>query len=411
MSDTLIMNTKERERLHYIRLHASGALSIEEISAHLGLSERQCYRIKARYLEEGDAGLVHSLRGAPSNNGYPSIERTEVVDLYRRRYRDYGPTLFAECLEEECGYVLAAETLRRWLITANLWERKRKGRRHRKKRPRRNEIGALVQVDGSHHDWFEERGPRCCLFVFIDDASNQSYLRFAPGETEQAALEALRQYVERFGIPRNFYTDRHSVYYAKKCTTALTQSVEALGSQMIYAHSPQAKGRVERANRTHQDRLIKALRQAGISTIETANHFLETIYLDRHNTRFASTEDLTDIHRGAEGLDLDNLICYRSQRTVNHDMTIRVLSQFYQILPTNALRPVPRQRVIVRHWLDGSMHVFWKERELKISLCIDRPTRKPSRVVQPADDHPWRQRPPIGKAKRLTIKQLCRKKP
>ena len=411
MSETVTMSAKEREYSYYLRLHVAGQLTIEELSTYLDLSQRQCYRIKARYLEEGDAGLVHRLRGKHSNFGYPSKERADVVEVYRTRYRDYGPTLFSERLEEHYGYILDPETIRRWLIDAHLWERKRKGRRHRKKRPRRSDIGAMVQVDGSHHDWFEQRGPRCCLFVFIDDASNQSSMRFAPGETEQGALEALRGYVERFGIPRQFYTDRLGVYYADKTPTAFTQSVQALGGEMIYAGSPQAKGRVERANRTHQDRLVKELREAGICDIEAANHFLETVYLDKHNARFSYTEGLADIHRPADGLDLDNLICYRRQSTVNHDMTIRVHSQFHQILPTNPLRPVPRQRVLVRHWLDGSMHVFWREQELKIAPCVDRPVRKSPPVVHPAEDHPWRKRPPIGKAKRMTIKQLCRKKP
>jgi hypothetical protein len=293
------------------------------------------------------------------------------------------------------------------MITSGLWQRARKGRRHRRKRPRRDAVGELVQFDGSHHDWFEGRGPRCCLFVFIDDASNRSVLWFAPSESEQDALEALMRYVRRHGIPAALYVDRHSVYWDEHRTTQFARALAQLGCTLIYARSPQAKGRVERANRTHQDRLVKRLRLAGISSIEEANAFLDAGYLDEHNRRFASTDGLCDVHRPAEPYDLDNIICHEEERSVNHDMTIQVKAAFYQILPSRHTLPIPRQRVIVRHWLDGSMHVFWREREITVMACSERP-KQPPRPVHPSDDHPWRHSPPIGKARRMTIADLCR---
>lgn len=408
MPETLTMSTPERTKAHIMRLLTTGKISIADAREQLGITERQCYRLKAAYLCDGDAALVHGLRGKPSNFSIPTSDREDILNIIRRRYTDFGPTLVSERLEEEHEMIIGRETLRLWMMHAGLWQRSRKGRRHRRKRPRRTAIGELVQFDGSHHDWFECRGPRCCLFVFIDDASNQSLLRFAPTENEHAALDALMHYVRRFGVPTALYIDRHSVYWEERRVTQFARAVERLGCKLIYARSPQAKGRVERANRTHQDRLVKMLRLAGISTIDEANAFLKMTYLAEHNRRFSRTGDLPDVHRDATGCDLDNIICHEEERSVNHDMTIQVRSTFYQLLARNHLLPVPRQRVVVRHWLDGSMHVFWRERELAIETCVVRPTTG-KRLVHPPEDHPWRHSAPIGKAKRLTIRQLCQK--
>jgi transposase len=410
MTETLTMSTPERTTAHVMRLLTTGKLSIADASEQLNISERHCYRLKAAYLEEGDVAVIHGLRGKPSNFRYDTESHELVLNLARRQYTGFGPTLLSEMLEERHDIIIDSETLRRWMIAAGLWERARKGRRHRRKRPRRTAIGELVQCDGSHHDWFEGRGPRCCLFVFIDDASSRCLLRFAPSESEHAAMEVLFQYVERYGIPAAIYVDRHSVYWEENRLTQFARALQQLGIKLIYARSPQAKGRVERANRTQQDRLVKMLRLANISTIKEANAFLDAKYLADHNARFSTTEGLTDVHRNANGYDLRNIICHMEERCVNHDMTIQVRSTFYQLLPSSHTLPIPRQRVVVRHWLDGSMHVFWREQELDMRACEERPRASP-RVVNPPDDHPWRQSPPIGKARRYTIGQLCRKNP
>lgn len=404
---TLTMSTKERDRLHYMRLIEQDRLTIAEGAAAMAISERQCYRLLDRYRSQGDAGLIHRLRGRPSNRGYPASQRTRVVALYRERYPDYGPLLFTEKVQTVLTWDISRETIRQWLIAEDLWQRCRRGKRHRRKRPRRDMIGSLIQVDGSHHDWFEGRGPVCCLFVFIDDASNRTFLQFAPEEDTFAALHSLRFYVERHGIPHQVYIDRHAVYWSEHTQTDFARSVNALGAEIIYARSPQAKGRVERANRTHQDRLVKALREAGISDIESANRFLLAGYLDMHNERFAHTAGLEDIHRPVAGRDLNNLICFEQLRTVYHDMTIRVGSTFFQILPTCTLLPVPRQRVTIRRWLDGSLHVFWREQELAIAPCPPHQQRHLPRPVTPPASHPWYHKP-VGKAKYTSIAQLCR---
>ena len=407
MHATLPMTEHERQKAHIMRLLCSCQISVADASAQLGLCERQIYRLKAAFLLEGDAALVHHLRGTSSNHRYANAIREEVLDLYRRLYVDFGPTLFHETLREHHQLTIHHETLRRWLRDAGLWQRARAGRRHRRKRQRRSAIGELVQVDGSVHDWFEGRGSPCCLFVFIDDASNQSYFRFASSENEHAALTVLMHYIRLFGIPAAVYVDRHSVYWSETGLTQFARALAALNCNVIYARSPQAKGRVERANRTHQDRLVKALRLANISSIEEANAFLDAGYRAQHNARFAHLDDLPDVHRDPGRTDLDNIICHQEERRVNHDMTIQVRAQWYQILPGNDLCPLPKQRVIIRFWLDGSLHVFWREHELNVVRCAQRPVRA-APPVHPPDDHPWRHMPPIGKAKRKTIAELCR---
>jgi transposase len=407
MNETLTMSKKEREKSHYMRLLTIGGISIAVAAEELGLSERQCYRLLKTYKDKGDEGLIHGLRGCKSNAAYSYDQKQKVIALYQEKYGDYGPTLFSEKVEEVYGLTINRETLRQWWIKKGLWKQARKGRRHRKKRQRRSEIGALVQVDGSHHDWFEGRGPWCCLFVFIDDASNFSFMFFSKEEDSHNALKSLQLYIERHGIPAAIYVDRKSVYWAEDTVTDFARASATLGIKIIYSRSPQGKGRVERANRTHQDRLVKALREANVSDIEAANRFLMETYIEKHNARFSMTEELPDIHRSPNRYDLRNIICFETDRSVYNDMTIRIDNQFFQIKKTNQLLPVPRQRVIVRRWLDGSMHVFWREKEITIQLCAeDRCNKHPAKPIT-TDLHPWRQKPQIGRAKKKTISELC----
>lgn len=208
------------------------------------------------------------------------------------------------------------ETVRRWLMASGGTNVQRKKRPHRRKRERRSAIGELLQFDGSHHDWFEGRGPSCCLLHAIDDASGRTFLRLAPSENTHDSLSMLRKYCERYGIPRAVYTDRGSVFYAENKLTDVGRALKTLGVELIFANSPQAEGRVERGNRTHQDRLIKALRRENISTIYEANQYLDSVYIDEHNNNFSSSDSLPDIHRPVEGYDLTNIFCYQTERYV-----------------------------------------------------------------------------------------------
>jgi hypothetical protein len=391
MSETLTMSTKERQRLQIIGHLKHGKTTVLKAAAALGLSERQMYRVLGRYRIQGDRGLIHQLRGQSSNRGYAVEVRQEALRLHRELYPDYGPTLFAEMLQEYHHLAIDGDTLRRWLKADGQWLGIRTARRHRQKRERRNAIGAMLQFDGSFHQWFEHRGPACCLLVAIDDASGRIFMRFAVSENAFDVLTTLKIYTLRYGIPREFYVDFGSVYHAKKNRlTDVSRALSRLGVNVIHARSPQAKGRVERSNRTHQDRLIKALRRHNISTIDDANRFLERSYLNDHNARFASRVRLHDVHRSAQGLDLNNIFCFETTRYVNNDYTITLNAQYIQLLQSPAPLPPPRHHVTLRRWLDGSLHIFWNDHELQFKHLTAKPKPHP-RVFPPAPaSHPWR---------------------
>ncbi|MGA2622535.1 MAG: ISNCY family transposase [Bacteroidota bacterium] len=420
---TLTMSYKEREYLKVLTRIKKGELSCCDAAESLGITQRHFYRLRARYRAEGDEGLIHRLRGCLSNRGYPRKVRTRILELYRERYSDYGPTLFAEMIGKTHADTLPQvdhETIRRWLLKASLWSPARHRKAHRRKRDRRQKIGSLIQFDGSDHDWFEGRGPACCLLVAIDDASGRVFMRFAKSENARDVLGTLRLYVERYGIPREIYTDKANIYHPLSRGQRLTdvgRALNRLGVTMILAHSPQAKGRVERSNRTHQDRLVKALRRNRISTIDAANRFLEQTYLNEHNTRFASTDHLSDIHRPSDGLDLDNILCFETTRCVYNDYTITLNAQFIQLQKSpDAPLPPPGRHVIVRRWLDGSLHIFWNEGELSYTLVSARLTSPRLRHNPGLDPgHPWRHKRPIGRkgrylaeihTKKLRTKQM-----
>lgn len=410
---TLTMSYKEREYLKTLTRITKGEITRCDAAESLGISERHLYRLCRRYRQEGDEGLIHRLRGCLSNRGYSRKIRTGILDLYRERYSDYGPTLFAEAVAEghaERFPAIDHDTIRRWLLKAGLWSEARTRKAHRRKRERRAKIGSLIQFDGSHHDWFEGRGPVCCLLTAIDDASGRVFMRFASSENARDVLHTLMAYVQRYGIPREIYTDRAKIYYPPTKGDRLTdvgRALRRLGVNMILAHSPQAKGRVERSNRTHQDRLVKALRKNGISTIDAANRFLEHSYINDHNHRFARVEGLSDIHRPSLGIDLKNIFCFETQRTVYNDYTITLDSIFIQLeRSSNRATPLPppKRSVTVRTWLDGSLHIFWNDQEVSFTPLLKR-IHRPRHNPAPAPTHPWRHRPPIGRRGRLLMER------
>ena len=398
MDQILTMNNKERERIKVLSQIIERKITVADASEILGISERQGYRLLKRYRAQGDIGVIHKLRGRCSNRGYPKELREKVTRLYWKQYRDYGATLYGEMLLEYHQICLDHETIRRWLLRSGGASIKRKKRPHRRKRDRRSSIGSLVQFDGSPHDWFEGRGPECVLLHAIDDASNRVFLRFAPSENAADALATLRLYCERYGIPAALYVDHGTVFYAEQQLTDVGRAMKQLGVEMIYAHSPQAKGRVERGNRTHQDRLVKALRREGISTIAQANRYLDEVYCDHHNKRFAVVQNLIDIHRTVEGYDLDAIFCFQTERQVRNDYTITLNAQVLQLLHGSSPLPPPRQMVTVRHYLDGTLHLVWKEHELRFEYWKAKPVKHYRTLCVPKPTHPWR-RGTIGKGR------------
>ena len=404
MCANLVMSLKERDHLTAIKEVVKGHLSASEAGKLLGLSRRHVFRLLKRYRAAGDAGLIHRLRGCTSNRGYPRRLKTRVLELYwRSEYRDYGPTLFTEVLLKDYKILVDHETVRRWLMAKGGTNVQRRKRPHRSKRPRRSAIGELVQFDGSDHDWFEGRGPECTLLHMIDDATGRIFLRFAASENTADCMRTFWAYTRRFGLPRCLYIDRGSVFYAEGGdVTDFGRAMATLGVQMIFANSSEAKGRVERGNRTHQDRLIKAMRRKGVSTIGDANRFLERSYIKDHNNHFAlPTDGLPDVHQSLDpARKLEQILCFQTDRYVRRDYTITLKATYIQLLKGPYVLPRPEQHVIVRRYLDDSLHIFHEEQELNFKILLEKPPPHRPALSAPAPTHPWRLKPPIGKSKR-----------
>ena len=270
MEGFLLMSEKERKRKSVFDAVRVGRLTLVKAAKRVSLSYRQCRRLYKRYREEGDAGLVHRSRGRPSNRAKPSAFKAHVLERYAERYQGFGPTLAAEKLAED-GYSLSPETLRRWLLAAGLWKKRRKRSKHRARRERKAHFGELVQLDGSHHRWFGPERAECCVMDMVDDATGVTMALMAEQETTEAAMRLLWQWVERYGIPQALYVDRKTVFITDReptleeqlagqaPMTAFGQACAKLGIQLIPANSPQAKGRVERRHGVLQDRFVKEL--------------------------------------------------------------------------------------------------------------------------------------------------------
>lgn len=362
MKGTIRMSARECERMAIMGLVESGQMSVKAAALEMDVCYRQAKRIWWRWRNRRAWGLVHQGRGRISNNRLSETLRLEVLELYQARYGDFGPTLACEYLAQEHGIVLSRETLRRWLIDSCLWQAGR--RRCRRQRPRRERFGELVQLDGSQHRWLEDRDDGSCLMVMIDDATNHTETYLDRGETLDAAFTILRIWIERHGIPQALYVDRRNVYVGNDgCKrTDFGRACRELGIRIITAHSPQAKGRVERRNALLQDRLLKHWRLAGANTIEQANALAEPC-MARINERFRFTAACEiDAHRLAPAAEvLDAILCPEQQRTVDRDGTISIASRRWRIEPA----PTPGSRVSLRLGRNGQPVVVHNQRRLQ----------------------------------------------
>lgn len=390
MKGQIVMSSRELDKVKLISQVAEKKMSMEECSELLGITKRQGYRLLHRYRMEGEVGLIHKSRGRKSNHSCSLEHRREIIAIYRSRYSDYGPTLFSEKLYENHGIKHSRETLRLWMRLAGIMNSQRKKRPHRKRRERMSGLGEMVQFDGSIHDWFEGRGEVCCLLVVIDDATSRVMLRFAASENSRDAMHLMRAYVEKNGCPRSIYTDRGSVYYAEQTVTDFTRSLEELGCKAIYANSAQAKGRVERANKTLQDRLVKALRDGGISTIGAANKYLTEEFTEAYNEQFAVVGEYPDVHYSAEGRDLNQVFCYKTFRQVRNDYTVTLDGVYLQLERGSGSLPLPGRDVVIRHWLNGELHIYYEQSEVKYRILPGKPKAKRRGFMKPKEEHPWR---------------------
>jgi len=360
------MSHGELSRYDTLRRFERGELRIEDAAMLLGVGRRQVYRLLDRLRADGPEGLVSWKRGRPSNRAFKGDLRVNVLGLVREHYLDFGPTLATEYLAERHQITISHETLRKWMIAAGLWK-DRDARRPRPYQPRyrRDCRGELIQVDGSKHWWFEGRGPQCTLLVFIDDATSElMHLRMVESENTFAYMDAMSAYIEAHGKPVAIYSDKHGVFRNNTASangdgmTHFGRALEALNIEIICANSPQAKGRVERANGTLQDRLVKAMRLEGISTIAEANAFLPG-YMARHNQRFAKAPfDPRDLHRPlALHEDLKAEMVWREQRTVTQALTLHYNKALIILEPTDVSRSLAGKRIDVCEYPDGRLEI------------------------------------------------------
>ena len=425
--ENISMSRRERKRLEALSRVISGEMTLAEASRQLGLSYRQCSRALSRYKAEGDAGLVHRLRGRASNRQPPVDRREAVLLLYREQYWDYGPTLAAECLAKDDKISVSVSTLRRWLGKAGLLERRRKRSPHPRRRPRRERRGDLIQMDGAHHDWFEGRRGWAVLMVMIDDATGSVTARFYENESWASASDIFQWYVLRHGLPRALYVDQASIYRPDHepsgselldktpAETQFGRAMRELDVELILAHSAQAKGRVERMNGTLQDRLVKALRRKKISNIQEANRYLEEEFLPAFNVQFSvkPTHSKNGHRRLSKHVDLACVVSMQESRVVANDWTVRWKSRVLQLPRESADLVWSGQRVRVCEQLDGILRVFAGEQEVPWSTMRSTPPPKPRKQCgpiksnqgqKPAADHEWR-RFKIAKRSASTIRK------
>jgi transposase len=421
------MSTRELRRAEVLARVKSQTLRLVDAAKMLELSYRQTKRLWKRYCGEGAKGLQHRSAGRGSNRAKPEKFRRKVLQLIREKYSGteqerFGPTLAAEHLADEDGLEVGEETLRRWMLAEGLWSRIRRRKAHRKRRERRQHFGDLVQLDGSFHAWFEERGPRGCLMNMVDDATATTCCRLGEQETIWMAVEVLRSWIGKYGVPRALYTDWKNVYKrpptererlrGKAPTTQFGRMCERLEIRIIAASSPQAKGRVERNNGVHQDRLVKKLRRQGIASYEAANEYMEGEYLAEHNRRFAREAARPENYhvRAPNAAKLREVFRLETQRWISNDWVVQYRGHFLQLKPQNKRYGPTQAKALVYEGEDGAVEVHYRGERMDYEDLVVRPRavqvepREPAKHVRskPAQEHPWRQ----GYEQRMKLQRL-----
>lgn len=412
------MSNRELKRLGVLARVEKEALRLVNAAEILGLSYRQTKRIWRRYQEGGAQGLQHGGVGRESGRAKSKKFRLKVLRLVRQKYSGevgerFGPTLAAEHLESEDGMQVHPETLRRWMLAEGLWSRMRKSRAHRKRREPRMHFGELVQMDGSFHEWFEQRGPKGCLMNLVDDATATTLTAIGAQETIWTAAGVLRSWIEQYGVPVALYTDWKTVYVKEEteqqllrgevAATQFGRMCERLGIRIIAANSAQAKGRVERNHGTHQDRLVKKLRRKNIGSYEAANEYLKSEYLPEHNRRFAHTaaspEDYH--HQRPNQAVLDEAFRLETERVIGNDWVVRYENRFLQVNRQGNHRAPAKGKVAVCEWQDGRLEIRYRGQKVRWEEIAERPPKAPPEPrkvavpyggTKPTASHPWKQR-------------------
>jgi Helix-turn-helix domain len=407
MQEIIQMSKKELDRVHVIRKLLDKQITQHKAAELLGLqSDRQVRNLVGKFKKHGDQGLVSRQRGKPSNRSFDQKFKKQVMALVKEKYPDFGPTFAAEKLAEYHDIQISDETLRKWMIEHHLWISRSKRSRIHPQRPRREYFGELIQIDGSHHYWFEDRAGKCVLIVFIDDATSKiTSLYFCASECLQAYFTALEAHVKKYGRPMNLYSDRHSIFGGSERIqhAQFIRAIRELDIESILARSPQAKGRVERVNQTLQDRLVKEMRLRNISTLDDANHYaLE--YMEEHNAKFSKEpRGQFDAHRPLDsGYDLERSLTRCETRTISKDLSFSFNSINYQIVEEAMINRLRNKKIEIRQKLDGTFRIFYDSQELKylpvmeyvspqrVLDCKEKLVWNQARGNYPRTNHPWK---------------------
>jgi len=421
--EMLQMTQRELDRVKILHQAIQKRITQEKAGELLELSREWVNRLCQRIKKKGDRAVIHGLRGQPSNHQLPAGLADKAISKIKEKYSDFRPGFAAEKLLELDKIKLSAETVRRLMITANLWEERKRKATHHEWRERKDCFGEMAQMDGSDHDWFEGRGAKCILLASIDDAASRVFLRFTEHEDTRNLMQFSRTYIKKFGRPKSFYVDKDSIYVTSRKPSleeelqgrkyALTQFTRAaeidLDIKVIKAGSPQAKGRVERLFETLQDRLVKELRLAKISTIPAANRFLDQTYLAKHNQKFSvPPKNNTDVHRtvGKTNIELDAIFSFQEARVLCNDYTIHWKNRIFQLEKHQPYFLLPRTKVTVEERLTGQVKIRYKGKYLKMHEIDPKSIRRPLTATSlpvrlekprprhpgiPPKDHPWRQ--------------------
>lgn len=427
MDSNITMSQKEVKKYDIIKKVIDKLLSGSEAAKLLNLSTRHIRRLKKRVIEKGIKGLIHGSRGKQGNRSIPEKEKKEIIELLHEHYHDFGPLLASEKLDEVHKIKRDKSTIRAIMIAEKLWKPKQKKKEtHREWRQRRANKGELIQYDGSYEFWFEDRGGKCCLLAGIDDADSKVWARFDDHEGVAPAFNYWRGYIERFGKPDAIYVDKFSTYsmnhkLAKENPDTLTQferAAKELNIAIIHAHSPQAKGRVEKLFKTLQDRLIKELRLNNISTIKEANEFLEKIFLPKFNAKFmVVARGKANLHKKLneqEKNKLDSVFSRQYERVVRNDFTIGHKKNCYQLEKNQPVTICKQDIITVEERMDNTIHLRLRGKYLNYKLLPEKPKRingdknntvwviPKSTAHIPSADHPWRKTAKMEYLKKLT---------
>lgn len=420
MKEGITMSNKELSRLEVMHKLQDRVVTQYQAADILGLSSRQIRRLWKAFKKSGPQGLISKKRGAPGNHTLPVEVKKEALGLILEKYSDFGPTLAQEKLTCAHGLKISVGSVRNLMISTGIWKSKRaKKKRIFQMRERRPREGELVQMDGSEHAWFEERGPKCTLLVYIDDATSKlKELRFVKSESTASYFEATRSYIENHGRPLAFYSDRHGVLKVNRkdalSGNGLTQfgrAMKELEIKLIYANSPQAKGRVERSNRVLQDRLVKELRLQNISTMEEANAYLPA-FMEEYNRRFAvDAKNPANAHREILKMhDLDLIFTIKEERHLSKALTLQYKNTIYQIISDRQSYALRGAKVTMSEDIEGGVRIFYKATELdyhiyhhqnrqgeeiegkRLNAEWDAQVEPSKRKYRPGPRHPWKQR-------------------